>query len=213
MYFGTGNPAPDWNGRERLGDNLYSDSVVALDADTGKLKWHYQFTPHDEFDYDSTQVPVLADIQWQGRPRKVMLWANRNGLVYVLDRTTGEFLLGKPFVKVNWMDGFDPKGRPIRIPGQVPTLEGSLIRRTSSARPTGRRRRSVRARDCSTSPAGRTPAPSPSKASFRGPQAFPTARRWARRTLTPNYKKEEEGYGVDPRARSARTDDRSGNSR
>ena len=116
VYFGTGNPAPDWDGRERLGDNLYSDSVVALDADTGKLKWHYQFTPHDEVDYDSTQVPVLADIQWQGRLRKVMLWANRNGLAYVLDRTTGEFLLGKPFVKVNWMDGFDPKGRPIRDP-------------------------------------------------------------------------------------------------
>ena len=127
VYFGTGNPAPDWDGRDRLGDNLYSDSVLALDADTGKLKWYYQFTPHDEVDYDSTQVPVLADIQWQGRPRKVMLWANRNGLAYVLDRTTGEFLLGKPFVKVNWMDGFDPKGRPIRIPGQVPTPKGTLI--------------------------------------------------------------------------------------
>jgi alcohol dehydrogenase (cytochrome c) len=81
-FFGTGNPAPDWDGRSRLGDNLYSDSVVALDADTGKLKWHYQFTPHDELDYDSTQVPVLADIQFRGKPRKVMLWANRNGLMY-----------------------------------------------------------------------------------------------------------------------------------
>ena len=91
VYFGTGNPAPDWDGSHRLGDNLYSDSVVALDADTGKLKWHYQFTPHDELDYDATQVPVLADIPWQGRPRKVMLWANRNGVMYVLDRTTGEF--------------------------------------------------------------------------------------------------------------------------
>ena len=110
-FFGTGNPAPDWDGRSRLGDNLYSDSVVALDADTGKLKWHYQFTPHDELDYDSTQVPVLADIQWQGKPRKVMLWANRNGVMYVLDRVTGEFLKGKPYVKVNWMDGFDAKGR------------------------------------------------------------------------------------------------------
>ena len=118
-YWGTGNPAPDWNGRARLGDNLYTDSVVALDADTGKLKWHYQFTPHDEFDYDSTQVPVLADIEWQGRPRKAMLWANRNGLFYVLDRTTGEFLQGKPFVKVNWMDGFDKKGRPHARPRQA----------------------------------------------------------------------------------------------
>ena len=79
VYFGTGNPAPGWDGRTRRGDNLYSDSVVALDADTGKLKWFYQFTPHDEVDYDSTQVPVLADIDWEGRPRKVMLWANRNG--------------------------------------------------------------------------------------------------------------------------------------
>jgi len=126
-FWGTGNPAPDWDGRNRLGDNLYSDSVVAIDADTGKLKWHYQFTPHDELDYDSTQVPVLADITFRGRPRKVMLWANRNGLMYVLDRTTGEFLLGKPYVKVNWMDGFDHKGRPKRVAGKVPTPEGTLI--------------------------------------------------------------------------------------
>jgi len=126
-FFGTGNPAPDWDGRSRLGDNLYSDSVVAIDADTGKLKWHYQFTPHDELDYDSTQVPVLADVQFKGRPRKVMLWANRNGLMYVLDRTTGEFLLGRPYVKVNWMDGFDAKGRPQRVEGKVPTKEGTLI--------------------------------------------------------------------------------------
>ena len=126
-FFGTGNPAPDWDGRSRLGDNLYSDSVVAIDADTGKLKWHYQFTPHDELDYDSTQVPVLADIQFRGRPRKTMLWANRNGLMYLLDRTTGEFLLGRPYVKVNWMDGFDAKGRPQRVEGKVPTKEGTLI--------------------------------------------------------------------------------------
>jgi alcohol dehydrogenase (cytochrome c) len=128
IYFGTGNPAPDWDGRTRLGDNLYSDSVVALDADTGKLKWHYQFTPHDELDYDSTQVPVLADIVWQGRPRKTMLWANRNGIMYVLDRVTGEFLLGKPYVEVNWMDGFDAKGRPHRVPGMVPSPQGTLVR-------------------------------------------------------------------------------------
>jgi alcohol dehydrogenase (cytochrome c) len=126
-YWGVGNPAPDWDGRQRLGDNLYSDSVVALDADTGALKWHYQFTPHDEMDYDATQVPVLADIEWQGRLRKVMLWANRNGLAYVLDRVTGEFLMGKPFVKVNWMKGFDAVGRPIRVPGVVPSAEGTLV--------------------------------------------------------------------------------------
>ncbi len=126
-FWGTGNPGPDWDGRERAGDNLYSDSVVALDADTGKLKWFYQFTPHDEVDYDSTQVPVLADMDWQGAPRKVMLWANRNGLMYVLDRNTGQFLMGKPFTQVNWMSGFDEKGRPMRVPGKVPTPEGSII--------------------------------------------------------------------------------------
>ena len=113
-YWGTGNAGPDWNGDPRQGENIYACSVVALDADTGKGKWHYQFSPHDEFDYDATQVPLLADIEWQGRPRKVMMWANRNGVFYVLDRATGEFLLGKPFVKVTWMSGFDPKGRPIR---------------------------------------------------------------------------------------------------
>jgi alcohol dehydrogenase (cytochrome c) len=131
-YWGVGNPSPDWNGDSRPGDNLYSDSVVALDADTGKLKWYYQFSPHDEFDWDATQVPVLADFEWpdrdgQQRLRKVMLWANRNGVFYVLDRATGQFLLGKPFVQVNWIDGFDEKGRPIRVPGKVPSSKGSLI--------------------------------------------------------------------------------------
>ena len=126
-YWGTGNPGPDWDGAGRPGDNLYSCSVIALDPDTGKLKWHYQFSPHNEFDWDSTQVPVLADMDWQGRPRKVMLWANRNGMFYVLDRGTGEFLKGQPFVKVNWVDGFDPKGRPLPVPGMAPTKEGTLI--------------------------------------------------------------------------------------
>jgi alcohol dehydrogenase (cytochrome c) len=124
-FWGTGNPAPDWDGSARLGDNLYSDSVVALDVDTGKLVWTYQFTPHDELDYDSTQVPVLADVEWQGRERKAMLWANRNGLMYLLDRETGEFLNGKPFVSVNWMDGFDAKGRPHRV--LFPSPEGTEI--------------------------------------------------------------------------------------
>src|SRR5262249_55094838 len=92
-----------------------------------KLKWYYQFSPHDEFDYDATQVPVLADMQFQGRQRKVMMWANRNGLYYVIDRTTGQFLLGKPFTKVTWMNGFDEKGRPKRVPGAVSSREGTLI--------------------------------------------------------------------------------------
>jgi alcohol dehydrogenase (cytochrome c) len=123
-FWGTGNPAPDTNGSVRLGDNLYSDCVIALDADTGKLKWYYQFTPHDQMDYDSTQVPVLADIEYKGKMRKAMLWANRNGVMYVLDRVTGEFLQGKPFVKVNWMDGFDKDGRPQRVPGKLPGAQG-----------------------------------------------------------------------------------------
>src|SRR4030095_2003863 len=123
-FWGTGNPAPDTNGNVRLGDNLYSDCVVALDADTGKLKWYYQFTPHDEMDYDSTQVPVLADVEFKGRMRKAMIWAKRNGVRYLLDRTTGEFLQGRPFVKVNWMDGFDEKGRPIRVPGKLAGAAG-----------------------------------------------------------------------------------------
>jgi alcohol dehydrogenase (cytochrome c) len=124
-YWGVGNPGPDWNGDGRPGDNLYSDSVIALDPDTGKLKWHYQFTPHDEFDYDATQIPVLADMQWQGSMRKVMLWANRNGMWYVIDRTNGQFLQGKPFTKVNWLEGFDAKGRPNKV--LHPTQEGTLI--------------------------------------------------------------------------------------
>jgi alcohol dehydrogenase (cytochrome c) len=126
-YWGVGNPGPDWSGDSRPGDNLYTDSVVALDADTGELKWHYQFSPHDEFDYDAVQVPVLADMDWEGQPRKLMFWANRNGFFYVLDRETGKFLLGKPFVKVTWASGFDIKGRPIRVPGSESTEEGVLI--------------------------------------------------------------------------------------
>jgi alcohol dehydrogenase (cytochrome c) len=114
-YWGIGNPGPDYNGKIRAGDNLYSDSVVALDADTGKLKWYFQFTPHDVYDYDSVQVPVLADMEWKGRQRKIMLWANRNGFFYALDRTTGEFLNGKPFSTVTWAKGLDERGRPMRI--------------------------------------------------------------------------------------------------
>ena len=98
-YWGTGNPVPTYDGSTRLGDNLYSSSVIALDADSGALKWHYQFTPHDEMDWDSAHVPVLADVQWQGRARKTMLIANKNGVFYMLDRTNGEFLSGKPYAR------------------------------------------------------------------------------------------------------------------
>jgi alcohol dehydrogenase (cytochrome c) len=124
-YWGVGNPGPDWNGDSRMGDNLYTSSVVALDADTGKLKWHFQFTPHDEFDFDATQVPVLVDMPWQGTPRKLLMFANRNAFFYVLDRVTGQFLLGKPFEKQTWAKGLDAKGRP--IPALSPTFKGELI--------------------------------------------------------------------------------------
>lgn len=125
-YWGIGNPGPDWNPDQRPGDNLYSDSVVALDADTGKLRWHFQFTPNDPYDYDSVQVPVLVDTNWNGGPRKLMLWGNRNGFFYVLDRVTGQFLSGTPFVRVNWASGLNEKGRPIqtRQPQGAPTYPG-----------------------------------------------------------------------------------------
>jgi alcohol dehydrogenase (cytochrome c) len=127
VYWGVGNAGPDWNPDQRPGDNLYTDSVIATDADTGEIKWHFQFTPNDAYDYDSVQIAVLADITWRGAPRKTMMWANRNGYFYVLDRATGEFLHGSPFVKVTWASGLDPKGRPIQTPappGQ-PTWPGN----------------------------------------------------------------------------------------
>ena len=129
-YWGIGNPGPDWNPDQRPGDNLYSDSVVALDADTGERKWHFQFTPNDAYDYDAVQIPVLVDLQWRGSPRKLMLWANRNGFFYVLDRATGEFLQGTPFVKVNWASGLDAE-RPA-------DPDAAAARRTDLARQPGR---------------------------------------------------------------------------
>lgn len=126
-YWGVGNPGPDWNAAQRPGDNLYSDSVIALDADTGELRWYFQFTPNDGYDYDAVQVPVLADMEWEGEQRKLMLWANRNGYFYVLDRTDGEYLLGSPFVRVNWSSGLDENGRPIPTPQPegMPTWPGN----------------------------------------------------------------------------------------
>ena len=126
-YWGIGNPGPDFNADMRLGDNLYSDCAVALDADTGKLKWYFQFTPHDDFDFDAVQVPVLADLDWKGARRRVLLWANRNGFFYVLDRTNGEFLQGTPFAKITWAKGLDEKGRPMRAANMVPTPDGTKI--------------------------------------------------------------------------------------
>jgi alcohol dehydrogenase (cytochrome c) len=127
-FWGTGNPNPGWNGDIRTpADNLYSASVVALDADSGKLKWYYQFTPGDEYDWDATQIPVLVDMDWQGKPRKLMLWANRNGFFYVLDRVTGKFLMGKAFVKQTWSDGIDADGRPIKNPEFWPKPMGGIV--------------------------------------------------------------------------------------
>ena len=127
IVWGTGNPSPDWNGDDREGDNLYSDSAIALDADTGELKWHFQFVPHDVHDWDAVQVPVLVDGDWEGRPRRLVYWAHRGGFYYVLDRTTGQFLFGTPFAKVTWASGLDENGQPIRNPGIDPTEEGVAL--------------------------------------------------------------------------------------
>ena len=114
VYWPVGNPGPDYDGSEREGDNLYTDSILALDAKTGKLKWYYQFTPHDVHDWDAQEPPVLVDTNWQGQPRRLLLQANRNGFFYVLDRTNGQLLLAKQFLKkLNWADGIGKDGRPI----------------------------------------------------------------------------------------------------
>lgn len=127
IYWGTSNPAPDFDGKVRPGDDLYTDCVIALDPDTGKLKWHYQFTPHDLYDYDATETPVLLDAMYQGSPRKLLVEANRNGFVYVLDRTTGKFLAATPFVeKLNWAKSIDANGRPVRTDA-VPTSDGTRV--------------------------------------------------------------------------------------
>jgi len=127
IYWGTSNAAPDYDGNVRPGDDLYTSSVLAIDPDTGKLKWYFQFTPHDLYDYDGTQTPVLVDVQYQGKPRKLLIEANRNGFLYILDRTNGEFLSATPFVKkLTWAKGIDAHGRPI-APISEPTADGTLI--------------------------------------------------------------------------------------
>jgi alcohol dehydrogenase (cytochrome c) len=114
LFWPVGNPGPDFDGGERQGDNLYTDSILALEAKTGKLKWYYQFTPHDVHDWDAQEPPVLVDTNWRGQPRKLLLQANRNGFFYVLDRTDGKVLLAKPFLKkLNWAEGIGADGRPI----------------------------------------------------------------------------------------------------
>jgi alcohol dehydrogenase (cytochrome c) len=131
VFWGTGNANPAWNADERspgskLG-NLYSESVIALDASTGKLKWYYQFTPADEYDWDATQLPVLADLDLNGKLQKVMLFANRNGFFYVLDRVTGKFLLGKAFIRLTWATGIDKDGNPIRVAKYWPKPANGIL--------------------------------------------------------------------------------------
>ena len=126
VYWGTGNPAPDSFGDARLGDNLYTDAVVALDADTGTLRWHYQFTPHDVHDWDAVQVPILADITMNGAPRKVLMTANRNGFFYTLDRANGELLRARPFVRTTWAQEIGRDGKPILLEANRIGPEGTV---------------------------------------------------------------------------------------
>ena len=128
VYWPTGNPAKEYNGDDRKGDNLYSDSILALDRKTGKLKWYYQFTPHDLWDWDATQTSVLVDADWQGKPRKLMLHANRNGFFYVFDRVDGTLLLARQFIKrLTWASGIGPDRRPIKLPNQEPSPQGTFV--------------------------------------------------------------------------------------
>jgi len=114
VYWQVGNPGPDLYGVDREGDNLYTDSVLALNADTGERLWHYQFTPHDIHDWDAQEPVALIDTEWEGTPRKLLVQANRNGFFYVLDREDGELLLAKPFVEnMNWAEGIGEDDRPI----------------------------------------------------------------------------------------------------
>jgi alcohol dehydrogenase (cytochrome c) len=126
VYYGIGNPGPDYHSESRPGDNLYSDSIVALDADTGRLRWHYQFTPHDVHDWDSTHVPVLGELTIGGRARRVVMMANRNGFFYTLDRATGELLVARPYIETTWAKEIGKDGRPILLPGNTPSEKGSV---------------------------------------------------------------------------------------
>jgi alcohol dehydrogenase (cytochrome c) len=125
VFYGTGNPGPDFDGDIRLGDNLYSDSLLALDADTGKMRWHYQFTPNDTWDWDATHVPILAEIPINGQSRKVVMVANRNGFFYTIDRATGKPLVAKPFVHTTWAKEIGSDGRPVLLPNTRPNEKGA----------------------------------------------------------------------------------------
>jgi alcohol dehydrogenase (cytochrome c) len=127
LYWTTSNAAPDFVGDSRPGDDLYTACVLAIDINTGKLKWYFQFTPHDVYDYDANETPVLVDVEEKGMTQRLLVQANRNGFFYVLDRTNGKFLRATSFVeKLNWAKGVDASGRPI-LSGRIPTSEGTYI--------------------------------------------------------------------------------------
>ena len=127
LYWGIGNPAPDWNGDMREGDNLYTCSVLAINPDSGELQWHFQFTPHDTHDWDANQIPVLVDGSIEGIDRKLLVMANRNAFYYILDRTNGEYIQATPYAKQTWAERIDDDGKPIPLPNIEPTEEGTLI--------------------------------------------------------------------------------------
>ena len=226
VYWGTGNPGPDWNPAQRPGDNLYTDSVVALDPDTGKLQWHFQFTPNDGYDYDSTQVPVLAYMDWNGKPRKLMLFASRNRLFLRPGPGLGQFLLGTPFVKVNWASGLDKNGsaaipsawQPAGMPVKKKKKKKKKARRREKRRaaPIGIRLLIVRAPDCFISRPGRiTPPPISARKRCISPAVFLSAARpagklrRAPRCAHPGYRPARTDRLLDQRGRQRR-DDRDG---
>jgi alcohol dehydrogenase (cytochrome c) len=127
IYWGVGNPAPVFNSAARSGDNLYSNSVVALRATTGELAWHFQFTPNDDHDFDSVQTPLLIDTTEKGITRKLLAVANRNAFFYVLNRENGQFLRAAPYAQQTWATGITPEGRPIRRNATAPTVRGTSL--------------------------------------------------------------------------------------
>ena len=202
IYWPTGNPSPSNSGVERGGDNLYSNSMLALDADTGKLKWHYQFTPHDLHDYDSTQIPVLLDAPWQGQPRKLLLHANRNGFLYVLDRTNGKFLSAKPFFeRITWAKEIGSDGRPVlSCPAASPPSKGRERVQAPWALPTGFHLRTVHKRGYCMWPRRRSAMSSPTR--LRNITKVMIS--WGACTCPPAVKKPGERCGPSTRLRARR---------
>ena len=148
VYWGVGNPGPDFNADERPGDNLYTCSLLALNPTDGNIRWYFQFTPHDTHDWDSVEIPVLFDSTVNGQARKLVAMANRNGFYYVLDRKTGEFIAGVPFVKQTWADGLDAKGRPLIVLMDSQFWRARFYTLTSAVEPIGSAPVTVQKRSC-----------------------------------------------------------------